>query len=526
VVRWLGIYFDSKLTFKAYIEKKVNSATQAFYKIQRLSNTQQGLGFAKLKLLYNACINSIADYGVQLWWKGTNQSTIIKPYKQLHYQGVSKVLGAFRGSPAKALELEASLPPPEIRFQKACTAYGLRTLLFPASHPITKALIEPTKDELAPEDTDTGALAAVQPNTQLQKLLTQIKSLTEGNWNVEKIRAKWQPPWAAEAKAIIVITKNKKAKAKIAHEKLVRSLLQDPFEKPILAYTDGSQGEYNGKITNGAGVYMQQAEGPTISKSWNLGEKIEVADAEVIAIVKALEITLQQAEYYTQLYLFNDSQAAIQKVQNNHSFNSLKARELICQISQKATVNIHWVPSHVEVQGNEIADKLAKQGLKRKPQNTFTSISYLRRKARAKILAGWLNSWETARTGKGNHYQKVVQDAVKPTLKPTIPKLPRKLQSAYIQLKTGIGYQKAHQAVIGNAVSPFCNRCNGGYKQTAAHLILRCIAYEKERKEMKKALRLPDSLQVLFCTKAGKEALAKFLISTEICTASWLQGET
>ena len=40
---------------------------------------------------------------------------------------------------------------------------------------------------------------------------------------------------------------------------------------------------------------------------------------------------------------------------------------------------------------------------------------------------------------------------------------------------------------------------------------------------MKKALKgLPLNLQILLCTKIGKEALAGFLKSTQVCTARWL----
>ena len=70
VVKWLGIYFDSKLTFKPHIEKKVNSATSAFLGLQRLGSTQSGLSFKALRQLYIACVTSVADYGVQLWWSG------------------------------------------------------------------------------------------------------------------------------------------------------------------------------------------------------------------------------------------------------------------------------------------------------------------------------------------------------------------------------------------------------------------------------------------------------------------------
>ena len=38
LVRWLGIFLDSKLTFKQYMEIKISKAKAAFYLIKRLGN--------------------------------------------------------------------------------------------------------------------------------------------------------------------------------------------------------------------------------------------------------------------------------------------------------------------------------------------------------------------------------------------------------------------------------------------------------------------------------------------------------
>jgi len=67
-VKWLGIWLDSKLNFKEHVEKKVAQATRIFHQIKRLSNTERGLSFQAIRQLYIACITSIADYGVPIWW--------------------------------------------------------------------------------------------------------------------------------------------------------------------------------------------------------------------------------------------------------------------------------------------------------------------------------------------------------------------------------------------------------------------------------------------------------------------------
>jgi hypothetical protein len=43
IVRWLGIWFDSGLTFKQHIAIRVSQARSAFYRMNRLANTERRL---------------------------------------------------------------------------------------------------------------------------------------------------------------------------------------------------------------------------------------------------------------------------------------------------------------------------------------------------------------------------------------------------------------------------------------------------------------------------------------------------
>lgn len=43
LVKWLGVYFDQGLTYKEYVTIKVTCTRQAFFRIERLTNTIRGL---------------------------------------------------------------------------------------------------------------------------------------------------------------------------------------------------------------------------------------------------------------------------------------------------------------------------------------------------------------------------------------------------------------------------------------------------------------------------------------------------
>ena len=98
---------------------------------------------------------------------------------------------------------------------------------------------------------------------------------------------------------------------------------------------------------------------------------MEVFDAELFAMEKAFKLAFNQMSFYIKdIWIFLDSQAAIQRVQKS----SLEAgqthvqaiEDQITKIKTKHQVNIHlsWVPGHMNIMGNELADKAAKKGTK------------------------------------------------------------------------------------------------------------------------------------------------------------------
>src|SRR5438477_11754607 len=103
-------------------------------KIERLSNTERELSFQAMRQLYIACISSVADYEVPVWWN--NQKHLLKKFQKLQNQALRKILEAFKTSSISAMKIEASLPPSKVRFNKICKNYALKTLQMHENHSI------------------------------------------------------------------------------------------------------------------------------------------------------------------------------------------------------------------------------------------------------------------------------------------------------------------------------------------------------------------------------------------------------
>ena len=503
-VRWLGFFLDNKLSYKKHVQTKVAVAQQVFQRLQRLGNTQQGLSTQATRQLYTACVSSIADYGVQLWW-GKRKQSLLKEYQQLQNSALRQILGAFKGSPTKAMEVEAAILPISLRAEKLCQQYAIRTLSFAKSHPVQRAILRQKQ---------------LRIYTQLGELLARI----QGHSNIEQISILLAKPWSkpASAYATFSISKSSKSETAELHKQWLQGL-QHTEKAPILLYTDGSKiGE------NVAAGYCQvSTQGKYVqAKNFSLGQKLEIMDAELIAAYQALKC-LRTGPQGEDIHIFIDSQAALKRLQKISLTGGqricYKITELCKQLAKQNKVSISWVPGHREIQGNEHADRLAKAGLKRQTKDPLTSLSYLKRKSKEEILKRWKQEWkETRPEQKGRAYSKATQEKPKIAYKMQLLSGPKRVLAAYYQLKLGKGFYKQFSKAIGKDDKGECfGNCRA--LQTPEHLLLHCKHYTAERKRMLKTLDTPTlTLQQLFSTAKGSAALIDFLKQTEIATARWL----
>ena len=131
-----------------------------------------------------------------------------------------------------------------------------------------------------------------------------------------------------------------------------------------------------------------------------MGDQSEVFDVELAAIHLALTTIIKKLlytiKYTNRIHLFSNSQAAIQRLQHNragpgHELATIIHKQATSLASdQRVHTNIHWVPGHTNVEGNEIADMLAKTGSKLAQQTTTTTtLAWLRRQVKASRIISW-----------------------------------------------------------------------------------------------------------------------------------------
>ncbi len=531
LVRWLGINFDSNLNFKEHRAIRTSLARQMFYRINRLSNTRNGLSPFAIRQLYLACVTSVLDYGSILWWSNTSSSknnTTTKQFQAIQNLITRKLLGVFKTAPIIPMELESALAPPNIRLNHINRRYILRVLKLSNTHPIREEvnkLIPGIQDEILQNQDQNFNWKS---NTQIEGLVKSIYNIVDLT-SLETIKHYYFTPWDKEIPYLIKISKLSKEEEAKAHLAYLNSIT---LTNTTSIYTDGSQTPEGSGIGYGFAVYNHNSflvpKTPVFINKGNLGNLELVYNGELEAVTKAIEYASSIAKEGDTFNIFSDNQAVILRLKTpsdnpgqNQQIRAILASKTIN--SRKASISIIWVPGHTDIIGNETADKLAKQATKLAPISNNTSFAMLGVKIN-QVRNLEIQAYIAINSKSSSLKTYASKFTCKVSKKLVIPRgITRELASSFYQLKLGHGYLKSYLYQLNLIPN---NKCKCNSIETTIHLLLNCKDYKVQRdirdKNIKEELSVNTiRLPILFETKIGIKHLLVFLKETNICTRNW-----
>jgi hypothetical protein len=136
MVRWIGIYFDRKLSFSHHVKVKLTATARSLNALRSLVRHETGLSPSATRTLYQACVISRSDFGSEIWWTG--QKGLASTLQSQQNTALRRILNAFTSTPILALHNKAAIPPVSVRLQCRNRKYVLRLLSLPPSHPVVK----------------------------------------------------------------------------------------------------------------------------------------------------------------------------------------------------------------------------------------------------------------------------------------------------------------------------------------------------------------------------------------------------
>ena len=256
----------------------------------------------------------------------------------------------------------------------------------------------------------------------------------------------------------------------------------EKHQNSMCLYTDGS------KTTSSAGYAV--VDGNHVVKSVRMPPEASIYTCELSAIKDALIYAIQRNP--RRIMIASDSLSSLQALEDLQSSQPI-ITEIQCKLynlQQKGNdVQLCWVPSHVGVRGNELADKAAVAATTSEPQ-TRTALShrdyypYIKKKIKKK----WEDNW---RVVTGNKLREV-----KATVNPwrTSYNTNRIHEVSLCRLRIGHTLY-THQHLMERRPQPICETC--AEPLTVKHLFTTCTEFLEQRTRVfgQGAITLPAILE-------------------------------
>lgn len=467
VVRFLGMWMDSKLTWKHHIMKIIDKCKKGLNVLKCLAGSDWGADRSSLLYIYDALIRSVFDYGCMAYRSAAESN--LKLLDAIQAQALRVCCGAVRSSPVASLQVETAEMPLHFRRLALSAVYWSNLKGHKESHP-TVSVLHDCSTPLHGPSRSFGCLSNSEAGEM--GLRGCVFSST--------VPISVVPPWMFPLPSVDLTLHNNKCDAGSTVVTVEQHLALNYFGT-LQVYTDGSKDPTVGSTS--AAFFVPEFE---LVISRRLSDNLSVFSSELVAILLALQWAEDVCPM--RMVVCSDSLSALQSIQSGES----KCRQdLILEISQ-ALFRLHmqtilvqflWVPAHVGVDGNETADKAAKQCLKQHGCDLDVPLS----KAEARVVVKhhvrtlWQTNWEQEL--RGRHLF-----AIQPRVgMGGSGGYGRRQEIVLTRLRVGHSMLNASLLLIQKHSTGLCRHCP--QRETVDHVLFSCNKYAVQREILFSSLK-------------------------------------
>ena len=455
--KFLGLIFDTRLTFQPYIEQLKVDCTHRLNLLRVLSHTSWGADRKTLERLHSILILSKLDYGCQVY--GSASTTNLDKLNVIHNTGLRLATGAFKSSPVESLYVESGFYSLEDRRIKLNLRYAIRIGMKYSAF-IHRNVFNNNNQTFFEDHPRFLRPFNVRVNSNFSELDINYNIQTANSYNKEP----WQIPSVNFCKDLTLLKKGD------FNDAFLCNIFLEHFSEHvdcIPIFTDGSKSEEG---VGFAFVYPDKVE------KRRLPNESSIFSAELFAILLALQrIFTMQQEYFV---IVSDSQSALTAIERFNSSHPIviEIQEWLFLIfSIHKNVQFCWVPSHVGVPLNESADKEAKSAIRERgvsnkalPYTDYYPI------IEQKLKRKWQEKWSAV--SDRNKLRKI---------KSTVCQWPTSFQKnrrwEVVLARLRLGHTRLTHGFLMERMPepPKCTRCNANL--SVEHILVHCTIYSQKR---------------------------------------------
>ena len=461
-VKFLGVIFDTKLSFLPHLKYLKKSCQAGLNVLKVISHTDWGADKHTLLRLYRALVRPKLDYGCIVY--GSARKSYLKMLDPIHHQGLRIALGAFRTSPVESLYAEAREPPLDIRRLQLSMRYYLKLKSLP-ENPAYDIVMNPINIEKFSRKPNETPTLGIRMKNHFEEADLDIGVIDDSSLMTD------EPPWKLAYPIInLALCQYKKEVFPCLG---FRQLFLEQCQKYsgfIKIYTDGSKKGYN---VAAAAVSQTDFDKPL---QMRLPRLSSIYSAELKALQLALKMVSQSSHKY--FLILSDSLSSLLALSSreiSHPFLVEIHDILTLLTSKRKKIVFMWIPSHVGIYGNCIADKAAKDALTLKLSGTpLQMVPYM--DLRHYVFQYCFKLWQQVWSTLGNN--KLFK--VYPDLSDPLPSLVqnRKEETVLTRLHIGHSYM-THGWLLRKEDPPWCDVCK--CVLSIEHIMTNCVAFTQSR---------------------------------------------
>lgn len=451
--KFLGVVFDNKLTWNAHIKYIVEKCKRRLNLMRAVSGYTWGASKRSLKAIYRTLVRPILEYGDIAF--ATASKTALAKLTSIQTEALRLCCGAAKGTPASALQNECGEIPLHLRYLQNALKFSIK---------IKGSAFSPVSGTLQPHWTNEYRTR----HSKFKSIYTRTSEfLSAFNTPCKGPSFSQTPPWLN--KPIKVNTSLRKSlNKKVDHPDCMKQLVLEIIEKyqhHTHIYTDGSKA---GNVAAAAFAIPTEH----VYRQMRVSDHSSAYAAELTAIKEAMQWIAQNESETRKYVIFSDSLSVLTSLKRHKSKSRPTLLGETMEIHNSialSTVEIVWTPSHVDIHGNEIADKLAKESLSITHINStkYIEISEVYPMINSYIINKW--QMEYTNDQRGSFYK-----ALYPTVSTDIKYLDSNRKKEVQLTRLRLGHVNLNNRMYQLKIHPtgLCDMCK--VQETPLHLLLQC----------------------------------------------------